>query len=159
MNIGQAAEASGISAKMIRYYERVNLIPPVGRTESGYRVYTDADIHTLKFIQRARSLGFSVKQMHELVSLWRDRSRSSANVKSVALAHVAELEDKIEALNSMRETLQHLAEHCRGDHRPDCPIIEGLSEGQQPPDSPKRSSRHRARAPANTHVTGTNPGL
>lgn len=159
MNIGQAAESSGISAKMIRYYERVDLIPPVGRTESGYRVYTDADIHTLKFIQRARSLGFSVKQMHELVSLWRDRSRSSANVKAVALAHVAELENKIEALNSMRETLQHLAEHCRGDHRPDCPIIEGLSEGQQPPDSPKRSSRHRARAPANTHVTGTNPGL
>ncbi len=102
MNIGQAAEASDISAKMIRYYEWVDLIPPVGRTESGYRAYTDADLNILKFIQRARSLGFSVKQMHELLSLWRDRSRSSANVKSLALAHVAELEDKIEALDTMR---------------------------------------------------------
>ena len=156
MNIGQAAEASGISAKMIRYYERVNLIPPVGRTESGYRVYTDADIHTLKFIQRARSLGFSVKQMHELLSLWRDRSRSSANVKSLALAHVAELEDKIEALDTMRETLQHLAEHCRGDHRPDCPIIEGLSEGQQPPEPPRKTSRRRVRAPAGARRPGVN---
>lgn len=143
MNIGQAAEASGISAKMIRYYERVNLIPPVNRTASGYRVYTGADLNILKFIQRARSLGFSVKQMRELVSLWRDRSRSSANVKSVALAHVADLEDKIEALDTMRETLQHLAEHCRGDHRPDCPIIDDLSTGQQPPGPPQRSGRQR----------------
>lgn len=143
MNIGQAAEASGISAKMIRYYERVELIPAAARTESGYRIYSDTDIHTLKFLHRARSLGFSVKQMQELVSLWRDRSRTSANVKSVALAHVAKLEDKIDALQAMRETLQHLAAHCHGDHRPDCPIIEDFSGGHEPGEVPRRKDRQR----------------
>lgn len=129
MNIGQAAKASGISAKMIRYYESVDLIPPARRSASGYRVYAEADVHALKFIHRARRLGFSVDQMRNLLSLWRDRSRSSADVKAVALAHVAELDEKIEALQTMRETLQHLAGHCHGDDRPDCPILEDLAEG------------------------------
>lgn len=126
MNIGQAAEASGISAKMIRYYESVGLTPPAQRSASGYRVYSMADVHTLQFIHRARGLGFSVDQMRELLSLWQDQSRASADVKAVALAHVAELDDKIEALQTMRDTLTHLAEHCHGDARPDCPILEDL---------------------------------
>lgn len=131
MNIGLAAQASGISAKMIRYYEQTGLIPEAARTEAGYRVFTAGDIRHLKFIQRARSLGFSVEQMHELSLLWRDRTRTSADVKSVALAHIAELEAKIEALQTMRETLQDLADHCHGDHRPDCPIIENLATGKE----------------------------
>lgn len=138
MNIGQAAKASGISAKMIRYYESVDLIPPAGRTDAGYRIYSAADVHELTFIHRTRSLGFSVAQMRELLSLWRDRGRASADVKAVALAHVAELNEKIEALETMRVTLQHLAEHCQGDDRPDCPILEDLSEGHEPEEQPKR---------------------
>ncbi len=132
MNIGQAAQASGISAKMIRYYESVGLIPPIDRTAAGYRTYSSADVHALKFIHRARSLGFSVEQMRELLALWQDRSRASADVKAVALAHVAELDGKIEALQTMRETLLHVAEHCHGDDRPACPILEDLSDGHEP---------------------------
>lgn len=138
MNIGQAAKASGVSAKMIRYYEHVNLIPAAKRTETGYRVYSHTDVHALQFIHRARSLGFSVEQMHELLALWQDRSRASADVKTLAMAHIANLDRKIEALRTMRETLQHLAEHCHGDHRPDCPILKDLSGGHEPktyPDS------------------------
>lgn len=130
MNIGQAAKASGISAKMIRYYESVGLIPAAQRSASGYRVYTSDGVHTLQFISRARSLGFSVERMRDLLSLWQDRSRASADVKSVALAHVEELDAKIEALQAMRETLTHLAQHCHGDTRPDCPILEDLAVGR-----------------------------
>ncbi len=150
MNIGQAAKASGISAKMIRYYESVDLIPPAGRTASDYRIYSAADVHALKFVHRARSLGFSVLQMRELLSLWRDRGRASADVKAVALAHVTELNEKIEALQTMCETLQHLAEHCHGDHRPDCPILDDLSEGHEPEEQPKRprSGRRKPRRAA-----------
>ncbi|SDL48419.1 Cu(I)-responsive transcriptional regulator [Modicisalibacter muralis] len=140
MNIGQAARISGVSAKMIRYYESVGLIPPVARTESGYRVYSQTDVHSLKFIQRARSLGFSVEQMRELLALWQDRSRASADVKAVALAHVEELEEKIKGLQAMRETLTHLAETCHGDHKPDCPIIQDLSEGHEPGARPGKQS-------------------
>ncbi len=127
MNIGQASQASGISAKMIRYYETIGLIGPAQRTESGYRVYSDADLHTLRFVRRARGLGFSVEQMHELLALWRDRSRASADVKRVALEHVRELERKAAELQQMADTLKHLARHCHGDKRPDCPIIDQLS--------------------------------
>lgn len=128
MNIGQAAKASGLPAKTIRYYESIGLIPAAGRSDGNYRVYSGADIHTLRFIRRARSLGFSVDRVQQLLGLWRDRSRSSAEVKAVAVAHVAELEAKIEELRAMRDTLRHLAEHCHGDHRPDCPILDELAE-------------------------------
>ncbi|MBP0048580.1 Cu(I)-responsive transcriptional regulator [Marinobacterium sp. AK62] len=128
MNIGKAAAASGISAKMIRYYESIGLIPEVSRTAAGYREYTDKDVHRLRFIWRARDLGFSVDQMSELLALWQDRGRASADVKRIALAHVAELERKARELMEMSETLSHLASNCQGDSRPDCPIINQLSK-------------------------------
>jgi MerR family copper efflux transcriptional regulator len=129
MNIGQAAEASGVSAKMIRYYESIGLIPKTVRTEAGYRVYSDNDVHTLGFIRRARDLGFSVEQIGELVTLWRDRDRASTDVKRIALEHVDILERKARELQEMAATLRHLAKHCHGDERPECPIIEGLEGG------------------------------
>ncbi|MBY3530814.1 Cu(I)-responsive transcriptional regulator [Rhizobium laguerreae] len=128
MNIGQAAKASGVSAKMIRYYEQIKLIAPAHRTESSYRTYTDNEINTLKFIRRARDLGFSVEQMKTLVALWRDKSRSSADVKAIALEHVAELERKAAAIQAMSKTLKHLAQHCHGDDRPECPIIDDIAK-------------------------------
>lgn len=127
MNIGEAARASGVSAKMIRYYEGIGLIPAAVRSGNGYRLYMDADVHTLRFIKRARNLGFSVDQIQRLVALWRERQRSSAEVKGIALEHVAALERKIAELQSISRTLQHLAEHCPGDHRPQCPIIDDLA--------------------------------
>ncbi len=141
MNIGEAAAASGVSAKMIRYYESIGLIANVARTDAGYRVYSDSDVHTLRFIRRARNLGFSVDQMTDLLALWSDRSRASADVKRIAMEHVAELERKMRELRDMSKTLRHLAEHCHGDDRPQCPIIESLSNGFQASiiKSPKRS--------------------
>lgn len=132
MNIGQAAKASGISAKMIRYYESIGLISSVHRTEAGYRVYLDNDVHTLRFIARARDLGFSVEQMSDLLALWRDRSRASGDVKAIALGHIEELERKAKALQEMSATLRHLAVNCHGDGRPDCPILEELAEAPAP---------------------------
>ncbi|GGB92525.1 Cu(I)-responsive transcriptional regulator [Marinobacterium zhoushanense] len=128
MNIGKVAAASGVSAKMIRYYESIGLIPEVSRTDAGYREYSDKDVHRLRFIRRARDLGFSVEQMAELLALWQDRDRASADVKRIALEHVAELQRKARELQEMSETLAHLAGHCQGDSRPDCPIISELSE-------------------------------
>jgi Cu(I)-responsive transcriptional regulator len=130
MNIGQAAQASGVSAKMIRYYESIGLIPKTVRTESGYRVYSDHDVHTLRFIRRARDLGFSVEQIADLVSLWQDRERASKDVKTIALEHVSVLERKIRELQEMASTLKHLARNCHGDTRPHCPIIEELANDQ-----------------------------
>lgn len=126
MTIGQAAKASGVSAKMIRYYEEIGLIGPVARTESGYRVYTEADVHTLRFIRRARDLGFEIEAITELLALWRDRSRHSADVKRLALAHVESLEKKARELQAMADTLRELADCCAGDERPDCPILADL---------------------------------
>jgi len=126
MNIGQASRATGVSAKMIRYYETIGLIAPAGRTGAGYRVYGENDLHTLRFVRRARGLGFSVEQMHELLALWRDRGRASADVRRIALQHVAELERKAAELQQMADTLKHLAQHCHGDARPQCPILEEL---------------------------------
>lgn len=126
MNIGQAAEASGVSAKMIRYYEQIGLIEPPARSHSGYRVYAEPNVHTLRFVRRARSLGFSVEETGALLALWRDRSRASADVKTLALKHVAELEEKAAALQAMAATLRHLASHCHGDQRPDCPILDKI---------------------------------
>jgi MerR family copper efflux transcriptional regulator len=127
MNIGDVARGSGVSTKMIRYYEQIGLIPPANRTDSGYRVYGERDVHTLRFIRRARDLGFSVAQLSELLALWWDRNRASADVKRIAREHIAELECKIEELRSMSDALKHLADHCHGDHRPECPILEDLA--------------------------------
>lgn len=126
MNIGDAASASGVSAKLIRYYESIGLVPRAARTETGYRVYTDTEVHLLRFIKRARSLGFSIKRIQTLVGLWRNKRRASAEVKQVALAHVAELNAKIAELKAMSDALQELADSCHGDHRPDCPILHDL---------------------------------
>jgi MerR family copper efflux transcriptional regulator len=128
MNIGKASAESGISAKMIRYYESIGLIPAASRSDGGYREYSDNDVHTLRFIRRARDLGFTVEQMIELLALWRDRKRASADVKRIALKHVEELERKARELREMSSTLKHLADHCKGNERPDCPIINELAE-------------------------------
>ncbi|HEY3539738.1 MAG TPA: Cu(I)-responsive transcriptional regulator [Trinickia sp.] len=127
MNIGEAARASGVSAKMIRYYEQVGLLAPRGRTESGYRLYGPAEVHTLRFIRQARRLGFLVEDIRKLVALWHDRSRASSEVKAIALEHVGELDRRIAELKEMRDVLAHLARHCHGDARPDCPILEELA--------------------------------
>ena len=126
MNIGQAANASGVSAKMIRYYEQIKLITPPHRTESSYRTYTDNDIHTLRFIRRARDLGFSMAEIAELLKLWQNKRRASADVKRIALAHAADLHRRIEEMAAMKRTLERLADCCHGDHRPDCPILDEL---------------------------------
>ena len=127
MNIGQAGRASGVSAKMIRYYEDTGLIPKAARRDSGYRDYDDADVHRLRFIRRARDLGFTVEQIGELLALWSDQGRASADVKALALGHVKALEAKMAQVEAMIGTLQTLAESCHGDNRPNCPIIEGLA--------------------------------
>lgn len=127
MNIGEAARASGVSAKMIRYYEDIGLIGAARRTGAGYRTYAPEDVHTLRFIRNARDLGFSVEQMRALIALWRDKSRASADVRAIALAHIAELEEKAAAIAAMTGTLRHLVHHCHGDHRPDCPILADMA--------------------------------
>ncbi|MGY6634561.1 MAG: Cu(I)-responsive transcriptional regulator [Alkalilacustris sp.] len=142
MNIGDAARASGVSAKMIRYYEEIGLIPAAARTASGYRVYGDQDVHMLRFIRRARDLGFSVEGIRELLGLWRDRARHSADVKRLALAHVAELRRKIHELEDMASTLEALARCCHGNDRPDCPILSELAA----PDRPAIPARARGGA-------------
>jgi len=134
MNIGDAARASGVSAKMIRYYEETGLIPPVARSEAGYRIYAEQDVHMLRFIRRARDLGFSVEGIRELLGLWRDRDRHSADVKRLALAHVAELRQKIRELEDMASTLETLAACCHGNDRPDCPILSELEAPSAPLD-------------------------
>lgn len=140
MNIGQAAKLSGVSAKMIRYYEEVGLVRPPERTQSGYRIYENSNIHELKFIRRARDLGFTVEQIGGLMHLWRDRGRASADVKRIALEQVAALEAKQREIAEMANTLKHLAANCQGDGRPDCPIIESLAEGCSH-DSPRHLGR------------------
>lgn len=127
--IGAAARLSNISAKMVRHYESLGLLTSVARTDSGYRQYNQADVRTLQFIKRARDLGFSMAEIGELVSLWNNRSRSSANVKRVAQKHVDELAQRIEAIQAMQRTLASLLEHCHGDDRPDCPILDDLGGG------------------------------
>ncbi|MGH6894962.1 MAG: Cu(I)-responsive transcriptional regulator [Geminicoccaceae bacterium] len=131
MNIGEAARTSGLPAKTIRYYEDIGLISEARRTTGNYRAYTTSDVHTLPFIKRARSLGFSVERVEQLLGLWRDRDRSSAEVKRVALDHVAELQAKIAELEALRDTVKHLADHCDGDDRPDCPILRDLADPEE----------------------------
>jgi MerR family copper efflux transcriptional regulator len=131
MNIGQAAKKSGLSAKMIRYYESIGLLRPAGRTDSGYRRYAEQDLHVLAFIKRSRDLGFSLEEVSRLLALWQDRERASADVRALALAHVDELNRKIAELTTLRDTLGELVQHCQGDHRPDCPILRDLESGNR----------------------------
>ena len=129
MNIGDAAKATGLSSKTIRYYESIDLIT-ADRMENGYRSYTEAHVHKLRFVQRARGLGFSIDDCRALLSLYEDKHRASAEVKNIAQKHLEDIEGKIRELQDLQETLSHLIEHCAGDHRPDCPIMDGLS-GEQ----------------------------
>lgn len=136
MNIGQVAAASGVTAKMIRYYESIGLIGAAARNEAGYRKYSDNDIQTLRFIKRSRELGFSLERIKTLVGLWEDRSRKSADVKKLANQHIAELDDDIRKLQSIRDQLKHLADCCHGDNRPGCPILDDLARaGEQAPEA------------------------
>jgi Cu(I)-responsive transcriptional regulator len=145
MNIGEAAKASGVSAKMIRHYESVGLFPEAARTESGYRQYTAKEVSTLRFIRQSRDLGFSIEQIRELLGLWQNRKRPSRQVR--ALAHIQELEEKLNELQSMKATLEHLVHCCHGDDRPDCPIIESLAQ-----DSPVQVAHEHGR------TAGLRPG-
>ncbi len=129
-NIGQAAQLAQVSAKMVRHYESLGLLPSIARTDSGYRQYAPKDVHTLRFIKRARNLGFSMPEIAELLALWHNKRRSSASVKRIASAHVADLAQRIEELAAMQRALQKLVDCCHGDHRPDCPILEELGQEQ-----------------------------
>ncbi|WP_019399755.1 MULTISPECIES: Cu(I)-responsive transcriptional regulator [unclassified Pseudoxanthomonas] len=128
-SIGEAAARSGVSAKMIRHYEDIGLVPPPPRTAAGYRLYGEADVHRLRFINRARSLGFGMKQVQVLLALWSDRSRASADVRQLALQHAAELGERIARMQAMQRTLEELASRCHGDDRPECPILDDLEGG------------------------------
>ena len=130
MNIGQAARQSGVSAKMVRHYESLGLLPQVPRSDSGYRQYTQAEVHTLRFIKRARDLGFSMTEIAELVSLWQNRRRASASVRRIAQKHADDLAERIAAMQSMQQTLTHLVHCCQGDDRPECPILDDLAGGK-----------------------------
>ncbi len=127
VTIGEAARFSGVSAKMVRHYESLGLLARVTRTDSGYRLYNEADVRTLQFIKRGRDLGFSMAEIAELVGLWNNRRRASASVKRIAQKHVSELAQRIDAMQSMQRTLSSLLDHCHGDERPDCPILDDLA--------------------------------
>lgn len=129
LNIGEAAVASGVTAKMIRHYEALGLLKPARRSDGGYRLYEPSDLHVLRFIRRARDLGFSMQDIARLLGLWQNRRRASADVRRIAQQHIVELDRKIGELQSMRRTLEHLVQHCHGDARPDCPILDDLTSG------------------------------
>lgn len=133
MHIGQVSKSSGVSQRMIRHYEAIGLIPKAARRDSGYRDYDERDVHVLKFIARARDLGFPIEEIAKLLALWHDRTRASAEVKALAVARIEDLERKERQLQDMRRTLEHLASNCHGDGRPDCPIIESLATGERRP--------------------------
>ncbi len=128
--IGQAAERAGVSARMLRHYESLGLLAGVARTDSGYRQYTEADVHTLRFIRRARDLGFSMDEIAQLLGLWQDKARASAQVKQIAQRHIQSLAERIAAMQAMQRTLQSLVHCCHGDQRPDCPILDDLAAAQ-----------------------------
>ena len=128
MNIGEAAAGSGVNAKLIRHYESIGVIPKASRTEAGYRVYSETDVHILTFVRRARGLGFSMKEIKRLVGLWRNKSRASADVKAMALQHIEDLDRKVAELQAMSKTLKQLAKSCHGDARAACPILDDLAE-------------------------------
>jgi Cu(I)-responsive transcriptional regulator len=141
MNIGQASKASGVSAKMIRYYDEIGLVRPSGRTESNYREYDQRELNELRFIKRARNLGFSMEEITQLLSLWRDHQRPSREVKAVADRHLADLDARIAEMQAMADTLRHLSHCCAGDDRPDCPILADLTQGQGPTVAPRPGAR------------------
>lgn len=147
MNIGEAAAASGVSAKMIRYYEDIGLVAPAGRTEANYRSYGEDEVHRLRFVRRARLLGFSLEETDRLLKLWADRSRESGEVKKVALAHIADMEEKIAAMQDMVSVLKRLADCCHGDDRPNCPILNDLSGGKVAGDLPAPKRRRPQNTP------------
>ncbi|MCP5282974.1 MAG: Cu(I)-responsive transcriptional regulator [Rhodoferax sp.] len=128
LNIGEAARRADVSAKMVRHYESLGLLPVVSRTDAGYRQYSDKEVHTLRFIKRARSLGFSMPEIAQLLKLWQDKRRPSESVKKIAAHHVADLDQRIAELSAMKRTLQTLVDCCHGDHRPDCPILDELAQ-------------------------------
>jgi MerR family copper efflux transcriptional regulator len=130
--IGTAARLSSVSARMVRHYESLGLLARVGRTDSGYRQYSEADVRTLQFIKRGREMGFSMAEIAELVSLWHNRRRASASVKRIAQKHVEDLDQRIESMQAMQRTLKNLLNHCHGDERPDCPILDDLAGGVEP---------------------------
>ncbi|MFC5569186.1 Cu(I)-responsive transcriptional regulator [Lysobacter yangpyeongensis] len=140
-NIGEASALSGISSKMIRHYESIGLVPEPGRTFAGYRLYSDADVHRFRFIRRARTLGFSIRQIEALLGLWDNRSRASAEVKALAQAHADELAAKIREMQAMQRSLQDLASRCHGDDRPECPILEDLAVQATDTRTPRTSAR------------------
>ena len=154
LNIGQAASASGVSAKMIRHYEEVGLLPAARRTESVYRQYGEPDVQTLRFIRHSRDLGFSIPEIGRLVGLWQDRGRPSREVKALAKAHIRELEEKAQELLSMKAALEHLVDCCRGDDRPECPIIDSLAADQAPASTKARARRDTPK-PRRHHRAGT----
>lgn len=127
MNIGEAAKISGVNAKLIRHYESIGIIPKASRSEAGYRTYTETDVNILAFVKRSRNMGFSMKEIKKLVSLWRNKTRASAEVKGLAIKHIDEMEKKITELQGMVKSLKHLAKCCHGDQRPDCPILDNLA--------------------------------
>lgn len=127
MNIGEAAKLSGVNTKLIRHYESIGIIPKASRSESGYRTYSENEVHILSFVKRARSMGFSMKEIKKLVSLWRNKSRASSEVKNLANKHIEDMEKKIQELQEMVKSLKHLSRNCHGDHRPDCPILNDLA--------------------------------
>jgi MerR family copper efflux transcriptional regulator len=133
LNIGQAAQASGVSAKMIRHYEGVGLLPEAARSEAGYRQYTERDVRTLQFVRHARALGFSIDEIRDLLSLWQDRQRPSRLVRSLAQAHLDQIGAKLRELQAIQATLQHLVHCCHGDDRPECPIIDSLADPHDGP--------------------------
>jgi MerR family transcriptional regulator, copper efflux regulator len=143
MNIGQAAHASGVSAKMIRHYEGLGLLPEIARTESGYRQYDGSAVHTLRFIRRSRDLGFGIEEIRTLLQLWRNRQRASSEVKRIALEHAADLQRRIEEMQAMKRTLEQLATDCHGDDRPDCPILDDLAADGTPAGCHSQDTRFR----------------
>lgn len=157
MNIGAAAQASGVSAKMIRYYEEIGLIPKAARRQSGYRDYDARDVHRLRFIRHVRDLGFTVEGIGDLLALWSDRSRSSADVKALALAHVDALQAKMEEIAGIIVTLKVLARSCHGDERSDCPILESLAENPAPSSLKAKAIRPRFGLPGELSARGNGP--
>ena len=130
-NIGEAARRSDVSTKMVRHYESLGLLPTINRTDAGYRQYTDKEVHTLRFVKRSRSLGFSMLEIAELLKLWQNQERSSSDVRKIAVKHVKDLNQRIDEMQEMKRTLEHLVHSCHGNHRPDCPILDELENGQR----------------------------